>query len=515
MKAEQLRKSILQLAIQGKLVPQYPADEPASVLLERIRAEKQSLIKQGKIKKDKGDSVIFKGDDNCYYEKTGSEVKNITDEIDFDLPDGWEYIRLSSIAYLSSGFTPAATELNSIGKIPYFKVSDMNTVGNEKYLSFTVQYYTGNKIKKIFPCNTIVFPKNGGAVFTNKKRILLQPSVVDLNTGALIPYGIVNTEYLFLLFSSIDFREHYKGTALPTVDANFVGKLLFGLPPLAEQERIVAEIEKFEPLIAEYDKLEQQATKLDGEIYDKLKKSILQYAIQGKLVPQDSNDEPAAVLLERIRVEKKAQLGKKYVESYIYKGDDNCYYEKVGENEPVLLENLPFDIPDSWCWARLGDIVCNHGQKVPNKPFSYIDIGSINNKQQELNDSENIVLPEKAPSRARKIICYGDVLYATVRPYLHNIAIVDKEFSNEPIASTGFAVLSCKNGMVNRYLFYYLLSPTFDLYANSNENAKGVAYPAINDEKLYNALIAIPPYNEQMRISEQVKNVFNTIKGEN
>ena len=100
------------------------------------------------------------------------------------------------------------------------------------------------------------------------------------------------------------------------------------MPPLAEQERIVAEIEKFEPLIAEYDKLEQQATKLDDEIYDKLKKSILQYAIQGKLVPQDSNDEPAAVLLERIRAEKKAQLGKKYVESYIYKGDDNCYRYK-------------------------------------------------------------------------------------------------------------------------------------------------------------------------------------------
>lgn len=132
-----------------------------------------------------------------------------------------------------------------------------------------------------------------------------------------------------------------------------------------------------------------------------------------------------------------------------------------------------------------------------------------------MNDSENIVLPEKAPSRARKIVCYGDILYATVRPYLHNIAIVDKEFSNEPIASTGFAVLSCKNGIVNRYLFYYLLSPTFDLYANSNENAKGVAYPAINDEKLYNALIAIPPYKEQVRICEQVKSIFNTMKGEN
>ena len=328
----------------------------------------------------------------------------------------------------------------------------------------------------------------------------------------------ISNEYLFLYYKSSLYQDTIIGhsrSAQAGFNKDDLSKMFFVLPPLSEQIRIVNALKNIEPLIKEYDKLEQQATKLDGEIYDKLKKSILQYAIQGKLVPQDNNDEPAAVLLERIRAEKKAQLGKKYVESYIYKGDDNCYYEKVGKNEPVLLENLPFDIPDSWCWARLGDIVCNHGQKVPNKPFSYIDIGSINNKQQELNDSENIVLPEKAPSRARKIICYGDVLYAIVRPYLHNIALVDKEFSNEPIASTGFAVLSCKNGMVNRYLFYYLLSPTFDLYANSTENAKGVAYPAINDEKLYNALIAIPPYNEQMRICEQVKNVFNTIKGEN
>ena len=146
-------------------------------------------------------------------------------------------------------------------------------------------------------------------------------------------------------------------TAIKKFNKTDFKTLLIPIPPIAEQERIVAEIEKFEPLIAEYDKLEQQAMKLDGEIYDKLKKSILQYAIQGKLVPQDSNDEPASVLLERIRAEKKAQLGKKYVESYIYKGDDNCYYEKVGKNEPVLLENLPFDIPDSWCWARLENAV--------------------------------------------------------------------------------------------------------------------------------------------------------------
>ena len=505
MKAEQLRKSILQLAIQGKLVPQDPADEPASVLLERIRAEKQSLIKQGKIKKDKGDSVIFKGDDNCYYEKTGSEVKNITDEIDFDLPDGWEYIRLSSIAYLSSGFTPAATELNSIGKIPYFKVSDMNTVGNEKYLSFTVQYYTGNKIKKIFPCNTIVFPKNGGAVFTNKKRILLQPSVVDLNTGALIPYGIVNTEYLFLLFSSIDFREHYKGTALPTVDANFVGKLLFGLPPLAEQKRIVAEIEKFEPLIVEYDKLEQQATKLDGEIYDKLKKSILQYAIQGKLVPQDSNDEPAAVLLERIRAEKKAQLGKKYVESYIYKGDDNCYYEKVGKNEPVLLENLPFDIPDSWCFCRLEEpIELQSGRDLePNyyndqrRGIPYIT-GASNIQNGRVTINRWTATPISISHKGDLLItCKG-----TIGTMAYN-DIGDIHIARQ--------IMSLKTkDICLEYVKIFL-----ETYVSVLKTYAKSFIPGISRDDILNAIIPIPPYNEQIRICNQIKIMLDKLKDEN
>ena len=427
------------------------------------------------------------------------EVKNITDEIDFDLPDGWECIRLSTVCWLGD------TKKTSGETLPYLDAKTLRGKTDIAYLNEGKIVDYGTKV-------ILVDGENSGEVFNVPFRGYMGSTFKILGASKEFNIHYLNT---ILDFYKDVFRDSKIGAAIPHLNKSLFKSLIIGLPPLAEQERIVTEIEKFESLIAEYDKLEQQATKLDGEIYDKLKKSILQYAIQGNLVPQNSNDEPASVLLERIRAEKKAQLGKKYVESYIYKGDDNCYYEKVGKNEPVLLENLPFDIPDSWCWARLGDIVGNHGQKVPNKPFSYIDIGSINNKQQKLNDSENIIMPEKAPSRARKIICYGDVLYATVRPYLHNIAIVDKEFSNEPIASTGFAVLSCKNGMVNRYLFYYLLSPTFDLYANSNENAKGVAYPAINDEKLYNALIAIPPHNEQMRICEQVKNVFNTIKGEN
>ena len=328
-----------------------------------------------------------------------------------------------------------------------------------------------------------------------------------LETVSHFNFGYLN---VVLDYYRDTFRGNKIGAAIPHLNKNLFKSLLVGIPPIPEQARIVAEIEKYEPLIAEYDKLEQHATRLDNEIYDKLKKSILQYAIQGKLVPQDPNDEPASELLKRIRAEKKAQLGKKYVDSYIYKGDDNCYYEKVGNNEPVLLENLPFEILDSWCWARLKDITYNHGQKIPNAEFSYIDIGSIDNVNQKLSTKENIIEPEKAPSRARKIVERGDVLYATVRPYLHNMCIVDKDFSHEPIASTGFAVLTVERGIKNIFLFYYMLSPIFDQYANNSENSKGVAYPAINDEKLYKALIPISPQNEQQNICKLIDKCFKT-----
>ena len=184
----------------------------------------------------------------------------------------------------------------------------------------------------------------------------------------------------------------------------------------------------------------------------------------------------------------------------------------MGKNEPVLLENLPFEIPESWTWAILKDVVFNHGQKVPNRRFCYIDIGSIDNKHQKLNQNEMIIEPNNAPSRARKIVNYGDVLYATVRPYLHNMCMVDKQFSHEAIASTGFAVMSCEKFIYNKFLFYYLLSPVFDSYANSTENAKGVAYPAINDDKLYKAFVPIPPYEEQLRIVKQVQDIFGRIE---
>ena len=249
-----------------------------------------------------------------------------------------------------------------------------------------------------------------------------------------------------------------------------------------------------------------------------LKNSILQWAIQGKLVPQDPNDEPASVLLERIRSEKKrlvkeGKIKKDKNESIIFRGDDNSYYEKFPDGDIRGIDDeIPYLLPSGWEWARLGCLVFNHGQITPNQPFSYIDIGSINNVDLCLNEVDNIIQANDAPSRARRLVEFGDILYSTVRPYLHNMCIVDREFSAKPIASTGLAVMACCSGLLNRYLFFYLQSPQFDLYANDGDNAKGVAYPAINDEKLYRALIPVPPTKEQYRIAEVIDSIFPALK---
>lgn len=223
-----------------------------------------------------------------------------------------------------------------------------------------------------------------------------------------------------------------------------------------------------------------------------LKDSILQRAIEGKLVEQRPEEGTGEELHRQIQEEK---------DKLIKEG-------KLKKQKPlpeITEKEKPFEIPESWTWARLQNLVYNHGQKRPDNDFSYIDIGSINNTNQCLNVEENIISPSKAPSRARKIVEFGDILYATVRPYLHNMCIVNKRFQCEPIASTGFAVMAPFQGVYNQYLFYYLMSPVFDQYANSNQNAKGVAYPAINDTNLYKAPIPLPPLAEQKRIVAKIE----------
>ena len=251
-----LRKSVLQMAVQGKLVPQDPADEPASELLGRIREQRRKLDAEGKAKLPKGgESVIFCGSDGRRYEKRmdvkgrESEPVCIEDEIPFEIPESWEWTRLENLADVSGGNTPKKEQLKPVGNIPYFKVADMNSIGNEREMVNAKLYVDDSYTGKTFPAGTIIYPKNGGAVLTNKRRMLVKESVVDLNTGSCTPYLEDCLNYLRLFFETIDFREFYKGTAVPTVNGSLVKELLVPLPSLTEQSRIVKRLEILQNII--------------------------------------------------------------------------------------------------------------------------------------------------------------------------------------------------------------------------------------------------------------------------
>ena len=221
-------------------------------------------------------------------------------------------------------------------------------------------------------------------------------------------------------------------------------------------------------------------------------------AIQGKLTEQLPTDGIAEDLYQQIQAEK-AQLIK----------DKKIKKEK--SLPKITAEEIPFEIPDNWKWVRLGNITYNYGQKLPQNRFCYIDVGSLDNVHHKLNTKNKIIEAKDAPSRARKVVEKGDVIYSTVRPYLHNICIIDREFPCEPIASTAFAVMHMPNGVTNKYLLYWLLSKWFDRYANG-DSSKGTLYPAIGEKDFFKGLCPLPPLSEQKRIVAKIEEVLAEIK---
>ena len=512
MKAEQLRKSILQLAIQGKLVPQDPNDEPASVLLERIREEKQRLIKEGKIKKDKIDSFIYKGEDNRYYEKVGSEVKDITDEIEIELPDTWCVCRFSTIANIFTG-----NSINEQEKAQKYTclIEGYNYIAT-KDVSFEheINYHNGVKIPfetqfRIAHKGTPLLCIEGGSA-GRKIGFLTEDVCFGNKLCAFEPFG-VNTKYLYYYLQSPKFIQVFKSNTtgiIGGVSINVLKTLLFFLPPLLEQARIVAEIEKFEPLIAEYDKLEQQATKLDDEIYDKLKKSILQYAIQGKLVPQDPNDEPASALLERIRAEKKAKLGKKYVDSYIYKGDDNCYYEHIvrrAQDEPI---EVPFDIPDNWSWVRWGNLSFSiqYGYNAPAKESGRIKMVRISDIHNNEVDWEHVPFCDINETDIKTyLLKENDILFARTggtvgKSYLVTCVPEEAIYAGYLIRTQYSAQLSAQ------YLKYFMESSLY--WMQLKDGTIATAQPNCNGQTLSKMILPLPPLAEQKRIVAKINEIF-------
>ena len=367
---------------------------------------------------------------------------------------------------------------------------------------------------KVVDCETkviLVDGENSGEVFNVPFRGYMGSTFKILGASKEFNIHYLNT---ILDFYKDVFRDSKIGAAIPHLNKSLFKSLIIGLPPLAEQERIVAEIEKFEPLIVEYDKLEQQATKLDGEIYDKLKKSILQYAIQGKLVPQDSNDEPAAVLLERIRVEKKAQLGKKYVESYIYKGDDNCYYEHINGNDVDITEEIPYDLPTGWGWSRLDNLAI-----YKKGPF-----GSSLTKEMFVPKSNTSIKVYEQKNAIYKNCTLGNY-YISASKYetMKSFEVFPKDIIVSCAGTIGETYVLPNNapkGIINQALMkiklfnqeildFYLIYFDYILKNQAKRNSKGSAIKNIPPfEILKRMLMPIPPLAEQKRIIDKINEIF-------
>ena len=367
MTGKQLKNSILQWAIQGKLVSQDPNDEPASVLLEKIRQEKERLIKEKKIKRDKNASIIYRGEDNSYYEKflaTG-EVKCIDEEIPFEIPQGWEWERLGNIFETTSGSTPQSKnpEYYKNGDINWVRTTDLNNgVLDKTDIQITKKARSDYNLT-ILPQNSVCIAMYGGAGTIGKHCILRFNTTINQSVCAIIPNGLCNMNYIhtFIEYQRPYWMDFAAGSRKdPNINQLIIKHCLLPIPPQQEQFRIVEMYSLLAPLIKQYDICQMRLDIINKEIWNCLRKSILQEAIQGKLVPQKAEEGTAKELLEQIQTEKQklvkeGKLKKSAInDSVIFIGDDNRYYERI--NEEVVEIELPYDYPDSWSVIRLKDI---------------------------------------------------------------------------------------------------------------------------------------------------------------
>ncbi len=470
--ADNLRRAVLQAAIAGKLNDR--TSEDARGLLAAIQTEKTALQKAGKLKKDKPLAAIRE------------------EEIPFAIPENWVWVRLGEIVSVKGGKRiPVGKSLTTenTGYI-YIRVSDMKddavSMDNLQYVPKdvypTIQQYTISSRDLYITCAGTI-----GRVGEIPEE--LDGANLTENADKLILHDGINKKWLLHTLNSNVIQEQIKECTTkvgqPKLAIKRIENFLIPLPPLTEQQQIV---EKLNRLLAEIDSLKTQEQALitaQNAFPKKLRAALLQAAVQGEL--NERTNESARDLLAVIQAEK-AALQKT---------------GKLKKDKPLAAiseEEIPFAIPENWVWVRLGDIAFNHGQKTPDGDFTYIDISSIDNKKQKMSGELAVIKATNAPSRARKIVHKGDVLYATVRPYLLNMCVIEKDIFPEPIASTGFAVLCTPYSVLNEYLFRVLMSPFFDKYANSLENSKGVAYPAINDARLMNGIIPLPPLTEQQQI---------------
>lgn len=531
MTADQLRKSILQQAIQGKLVPQDPNDEPASVLLERIREEKARLIKEKKAKREKNPSVIFRGEDNSYYEEftaTG-KIRCIDDEVPFDLPDGWTWARLENLFQI--GPKVLADDHLSAAFIPMEAI----TAGYGSEYRFYERVWGSIKSGyTVFSDNDIAFAKITPC-FQNRKSVIFEGLPNGIGAGTtelkvLRTYGetMIRRFALYFLKSPYFIEEaSFKGTAnQQRILVGYLESKLFPLPPLAEQERIVAKIEELMPWVEQYGKAQSELDQLNNSIQGRLKKSVLQYAIEGKLVPQQAEDASAEELLAEIQAEKQrlyaaGKLKKKdLAHSTIFRAEDGKYYEQVGKTITCIDEEIPFVIPESWRWVRICQLffVTKLAGFEYTKYFTKDTISESN--EIPIVRAKNVRmgwfkenLSERIPKRLSDLLQRSKLdrpalLMTFIGAGIGDVCIFQSEYEHHLAPNVAklepyFSTISLP------YILVALMSPVGQLGVDAIK--KSTAQPSLSMATIRGMLIPLPPLAEQQRIVSKLEEVLGVL----
>jgi type I restriction enzyme S subunit len=521
MDTKALRQKILDLAIRGKLVPQDPNDEPASVLLERIREEKQQMLKEGKLKpKDlKNDTIIFRGEDNLHYEKfRDGSVKCIEDEIPFEVPMGWEWCRIKNISIIGTGATPLKNnpDYYQNGTIPWIT----STATSTDFIKDSTNYITNLAVKEtnctLYPIGTLVIAMYGEGKTRGQISELGIEACTNQACATLQVLG--NSEYLkqfvktYFQYNYNNLRQKAKGGQQPNLNQTIIANTIIPIPAQKEMKQMIVSLSKYICII---DSIDENKSGILTSIKH-AKKCILDIAIRGKLVPQNPDDEPASILLERIRLEKEklikqGKIKRDKKESIIFKGDDNSYY-RDDENAIIdISDELPFIIPDSWCWGKLKDIVIiNPRNKLSDDTeVSFIPMPLIEDGYSGRHTSETRKWEEVKVGFTH--FKEGDIGIAKITPCFENKkSTIFKNLCNGYGAGTTelHVLRPYKDTILPEYLLVYVKTNQF--IENGKQTFSGaVGQQRIRKAYVENTYFPIPPIKEQYRIVKQLEDLFS------
>ena len=516
MDTKALRQKILDLAIRGKLVPQDPNDEPASVLLERIRAEKQQMVKEGKLKaKDiKNDTIIFRGEDNSYYEKfQDGTVKCIEDEIPFELPEGWAWLRLQSFVDFIGGSQPPKSTFEYSPNEDNIRLIQIRDYKTDKFMT----YIPRSKAKRFCNKDDVMIGRYGPPIFQilrgleGSYNVALMKAIAnpDLMLNDYLYYLLQDGELLHMLESLSDRTCGQDGINMYELNCYIVG-----IPPIHQQKRIINYLREIFPKVEAMTKSKDELS----ELISFAKSKILDLAIRGKLVPQDPNDEPASILLERIRAEKEelikqGKIKRDKKESIIFRGDDNSYYHyKDGKNVCIDGE-LPYELPEGWTWAILPEVVFfQEGPGILKKDFRdngvpLIRISGLQSDKVLLNGCNYLdpVMVERKWKHFKLEL--GDVILCTSAS-IGKASIVGPEAVGA-IPYTGQIRFKMTKSLIREYFLHFANS---NIYLNQvNQMKTGNCIQHYGPTHLKEVYIPIPPIKEQGRIIEQLSSLLSLL----